>query len=136
MLNTSFLQYFDPLSDPRIERSKEHLLIDIVAIAICAIISSAEGRVGIETYGKAKYEWLTKFSGTPLIVKKKADYLLALKGNQKRLHKAVKQGFEQAKQEEFLGREHSYCEQVEAGHHRVEKRQAWKINVSELNTPS
>ncbi|NEP51635.1 MAG: transposase family protein [Moorea sp. SIO3C2] len=60
-LSTSFFQHFATLSDPRIDRSKEHLLIDILAIAILAVISGAEGWVGIETYGKAKHEWLKEF---------------------------------------------------------------------------
>jgi hypothetical protein len=45
ILNTSFLKHFANLKDPRIERSKEHLLIDIVAIAILAVISGADGAV-------------------------------------------------------------------------------------------
>ncbi|MEG4026662.1 ISAs1 family transposase, partial [Microcoleus sp. S13C4] len=60
-----------------------------------------------------------------LIIKKKRDYLLALKGNQKFLHKDVKNWFELARKEKFAGREHSYYQQIEAGHHRVEKRQIW-----------
>ncbi|NES85122.1 MAG: ISAs1 family transposase, partial [Moorea sp. SIO2B7] len=64
-LSTSFFQHFATLSDPRIDRSKEHLLIDILAIAILAVISGAEGWVGIETYGKAKHEWLKEFLELP-----------------------------------------------------------------------
>jgi hypothetical protein len=37
ILNASFLEHFANLKDPRIERSKEHLLKDIIAIAILAI---------------------------------------------------------------------------------------------------
>ena len=37
-----------------------------------------------------------------------------------------------AQKAEFLGREYSYYEQIEAGHHRVEKRQVWTVDVSEL----
>ena len=37
-----------------------------------------------------------------------------------------------ALKEEFAGREHSYYQQIEVGHHRVEKRQIWKVAVSEL----
>jgi hypothetical protein len=37
ILNTSFLEHFANLNYPRIERSKEHLLKDIIAIAILAI---------------------------------------------------------------------------------------------------
>ncbi|MEG3850307.1 transposase family protein, partial [Microcoleus sp. herbarium19] len=56
LLNVSFLNHFETLTDPRIERSKEHLLIDIVAIAILAVISGADGWGAIELYGKTKYE--------------------------------------------------------------------------------
>ena len=249
LLNVSFLNHFEALTDPRIERSKEHLLIDIVAIAILAVISGADGWGAIELYGKAKYEWLKGFlelpNGIPshdtfsrvfariepkqfqecflswvnsitkkleleviaidgktmkqsydrnqsqkplhivsawsashqlvlgqkkvnkksnevtaipallelleiektiitidalgcqkeiagLIIKKKGDYLLALKGNQKLIHKDVKNWFELARKEEFAGREHSYYQQIEGGHHRVEKRQIWTVAVSEL----
>jgi hypothetical protein len=37
LLNTSFLEHFANLNDPRIKRSKEHLLKHIIAIAILAI---------------------------------------------------------------------------------------------------
>jgi len=67
-----------------------------------------------------------------LIIKKKGDYLLALKGNQKLIHKDVKNWFDLAQKEEFAGREHSYYQQIEGGHHRVEKRQIWTVTVSEL----
>lgn len=61
----SILQHFANLNDPRIDRSKEHLLIDIIAIAILAVLSGADGWVGIETYGQAKYEWLKEFLELP-----------------------------------------------------------------------
>ncbi|NEO95956.1 MAG: ISAs1 family transposase, partial [Moorea sp. SIO3G5] len=64
-LTNSFLQHFATLKDPRIERTREHLLIDIIAIAILAVLSGAEGWVAIETYGKAKYEWLKEFLELP-----------------------------------------------------------------------
>ena len=65
-LKESFLQHFTTLNDPRINRTKEHLLIDIIAIAILAVISGAEGWVAIEIYGKAKHVslvrvWLKEF---------------------------------------------------------------------------
>jgi hypothetical protein len=60
-LQESFIKNFDSLNDPRIERSKDHLLIDIVTISILAVISGAESWVAIETYGQAKYEWLKEF---------------------------------------------------------------------------
>lgn len=65
ILNASFLEHFTNLNDPRIERSKEHLLKDIIAIAILAVISGADGWVAIEAYGNAKYEWLKSFLELP-----------------------------------------------------------------------
>ncbi len=40
---------------------------------------------------------------TSLIVKKKGDYILALKGNQQLLYKAVKEWFEVAQKADYLG---------------------------------
>ena len=39
--STNF-EHFATLTDPRVERTKEHQLLDILAIALCAIISSAD----------------------------------------------------------------------------------------------
>lgn len=57
--------YFADIEDPRIERTKRHKLIDIITIAICAVICGADSWVGIETYGKAKQVWLKKFLELP-----------------------------------------------------------------------
>jgi hypothetical protein len=64
--------------------------------------------------------------------KKEIIYIVALNGNQPLLYKAVKEWFELAQKSDYLGREYNYHEQVEAGHHRVEKRQVWTVDVSEL----
>lgn len=45
--------YFVDLEDPRIERTKRHKLIDVITIAICAVICEADSWVAIETYGNA-----------------------------------------------------------------------------------
>lgn len=50
--------YFVDVEYPRIERTKQHKLIDIITIAICAVICSADSWVAIETYGQAKQDWL------------------------------------------------------------------------------
>jgi len=44
--------HFSAIEDPRIDRSLQHKLIDIITIAICAVICGAEGWTDIETYGK------------------------------------------------------------------------------------
>ncbi len=58
-------EHFSKVSDPRIDRSKEHKLIDIIAIAICAVVCGAEGWVDIELFGKSKLPWLKSFLELP-----------------------------------------------------------------------
>ena len=55
---TSIQSHFGKIKDPRIERSKRHNLIDIIVIAVCAIICGADGWESMEVYGLAKQEWL------------------------------------------------------------------------------
>lgn len=50
--------YFESLSDPRHTRNRKHLLVDIMVIAICAIISNAEGPTAIHRWAKAHATWL------------------------------------------------------------------------------
>jgi predicted transposase YbfD/YdcC len=54
-------EHFGKVSDPRVERTKEYRLIDIIVIAICAVICGAEGWVDIANYGKSKKKWLKTF---------------------------------------------------------------------------
>jgi predicted transposase YbfD/YdcC len=62
---STIIEHFDILEDPRIERTKLHLLIDIVTIAICAVICGADGPSDIEQYGHEKHEWLKTFLALP-----------------------------------------------------------------------
>lgn len=57
--------HFLELVDPRIDRTKRHLLIDIVVLSICAVIAGAEGWEDIEAFGKDKHDWLKKFLRLP-----------------------------------------------------------------------
>jgi predicted transposase YbfD/YdcC len=56
---------FASLNDPRVERTKHHSLIDIISIAVCAVICGADSWVAIETFGKAKQPWLERFLALP-----------------------------------------------------------------------
>jgi len=62
---STIAKYFEKLDDPRIDRTKLHLLSDILVIAICAIICDADGWVDVENYGTSKYAWLTTFLALP-----------------------------------------------------------------------
>src|SRR5438045_8635724 len=50
--------HFSSLRDSRVERTKEHKLLDIIIIAICGTICGADGWVEIEEFGKQKEAWL------------------------------------------------------------------------------
>jgi predicted transposase YbfD/YdcC len=58
-------EHFSKVKDPRKDRTKEHKLIDILVIAICAIICGADGWVDIELYGNSKLHWLKTFLALP-----------------------------------------------------------------------
>ena len=62
---TSLHDHFASLSDPRIDRTKRHLLLDILTIAICAVICGADSWVEIEEFGTAKGAWLRTFLELP-----------------------------------------------------------------------
>jgi predicted transposase YbfD/YdcC len=58
-------EYFAEVSDPRVDRTKLHLLMDILVIAICAVICGADTWVELEAYGRAKEQWLRGFLRLP-----------------------------------------------------------------------
>ena len=58
-------EHFALFEDPRSDHTKKHMLLDIIVIAICAVISGADGWVSIEEYGNAKLEWLGAFLELP-----------------------------------------------------------------------
>jgi len=62
---TTFSTHFHDIEDQRIERTKFHLLHDILVIAICAVICGADGPSAIEQYALAKQNWLKTFLKLP-----------------------------------------------------------------------
>ena len=61
----SILEQFSQLKDPRVDRTKRHKLIDVIAIAICAVICGANGWTDVELFGRSKREWLKGFLELP-----------------------------------------------------------------------
>ena len=64
---SSFHEHFAALTDPRCPcaPNSRHLLMDILVIAVCAVISGAEGWEDIEEYGKAQADWFADLLDLP-----------------------------------------------------------------------
>lgn len=62
---TSIHLHFSTLTDPRVERTKRHALLDIVTIAVCGVICGADSWVEIEQFGRAKQTWFASFLDLP-----------------------------------------------------------------------
>lgn len=56
---------FADLVDPRIPRGRRHRLLDIVTIAVCAVISGAESWVEVAQWGRTKQDWLADWLDLP-----------------------------------------------------------------------
>ena len=59
------ISYFSGLADPRIDRTKAHLLDDIIFIAIASVLCGADTWDDMEDFGKAKLSWLKTFLKLP-----------------------------------------------------------------------
>lgn len=247
-MSVNFLKHFEPLADPRVDRTKRYPLIEIIFLIISASISGCDGWKSVRDFGMMKLDWLRQFlpyeNGIPVddtiarlmrrldtqqfeqcfmnwmwevsahtqgevvaidgktlrrshdksggksaihmvsafssangvvlgqektdeksneitaipalletlsikgclvtidamgcqksiaekIVSKRGDYLLALKGNQGKLHSDVVDFFETAKEAGFSGVNHEYYEDIDSGHGRIETRRAYVINAKE-----
>ena len=64
-IQANLSHYFSEIKDPRVTRTKKHLLKDILVIAILAVIAGAEGWEDLENYGYAKQQWLSEFLELP-----------------------------------------------------------------------
>lgn len=57
----SMVEEFKTITDPRVDRTKDHDLTDILVIAICALLCAAESFNDMEDFGKAKEDWFKTF---------------------------------------------------------------------------
>ncbi len=58
-------KHFQNLKDPRTGNAKQHALLDIIIIAICAAICGADNWVEVEVWEKANQRWLRTFPELP-----------------------------------------------------------------------
>jgi predicted transposase YbfD/YdcC len=61
----SLIVSFQDLPDPRVEGRCDHKLVDIIVIAVCAVIAGAESWVDVADFGEAKRQWLSTFLELP-----------------------------------------------------------------------
>src|SRR2546426_241861 len=57
----SLVQHFKSLPDPRVNRTKDHDLMDILVIAICTLLCGGETFNDMEDFGRAKEPWFKTF---------------------------------------------------------------------------
>ena len=57
----SLIEHFQDLPDPRVDRTKDHELIDILVIAICTLLCAGESFNDMEDFGQAKHDWFRTF---------------------------------------------------------------------------
>lgn len=60
----SIREHFSKITDPR-DDNRRHLLIDIITIAVCAVICGADAWEHMEEFGKSKYDWFKQFLALP-----------------------------------------------------------------------
>ena len=61
----SIVEHFQTLEDPRIARTKKHLLLAILVIALCTLLTGGEGFQDMALFGKSKRAWLQTFLALP-----------------------------------------------------------------------
>lgn len=57
----SLIAHFQDLPDPRLNRTKDHELIDVLLIAICTLLCGGETFNDMEDFGRAKEDWFKTF---------------------------------------------------------------------------
>jgi hypothetical protein len=58
-------EHFGKVKDPRIGNATRHKLLDMIEIAICAVVCGADGWSDIALFGKSKQDLFKKFLELP-----------------------------------------------------------------------
>ena len=64
-MSLSILEAFSEVADPRLSRNRKHELIDILMIALCAVLGGANTWEQIAAFGVAKQPWFQRFLALP-----------------------------------------------------------------------
>ena len=58
---TSLVAHFAQVPDPRIDRRRDHDLVDILVMGVCTLLCAGETFNDMEDFGKVKYDWFKSF---------------------------------------------------------------------------
>lgn len=61
----TLIDHFEKIEDPRLNRTRKHNVIDIIAITVMATVSGMKNWIDIVDWGKANEEWLRKLLELP-----------------------------------------------------------------------
>jgi len=61
----NLLECFVTITDPRIDRTRQHKLIDILVIGLCTMITVGDNFTDMEDFGNYKHDWLKTFLELP-----------------------------------------------------------------------
>jgi predicted transposase YbfD/YdcC len=59
--STAFHDHFHELSDPRVERTRKHSLINILFITVCGVLSGANSFAAIQEFGRDRRLWFARY---------------------------------------------------------------------------
>jgi predicted transposase YbfD/YdcC len=57
--------HFENVTDPRIDRTKHHSLLNIIILALCATLAGADSWIDVERFGLAKLDFFRRFLDLP-----------------------------------------------------------------------
>ena len=61
----SLVDHLKEMADPRMDRTRDHKLIDILVIGLCTMLTVGDHFTDMEDFGKAKFDWLKTFLELP-----------------------------------------------------------------------
>jgi len=61
----TLIECFDEMEDPRVDRTRDHKLIDILVIGLCTMVTVGENFTDMEDFARTKYDWLKTFLELP-----------------------------------------------------------------------
>ena len=57
----SLITTLEEVPDPRVDRSKDHDLVDLLVIALCTILVGGDSFYDMEEFGQVRLSWLRTF---------------------------------------------------------------------------